>query len=309
MNAMRIWRRLSPRPKGHISLIFVSSDSKVREWRMSRFWYRTLIGVSGGAFIVLVILAMFSRSYVSSEQAQQPLETQLATANRKTAQLAQELSEMKKVAESIRHLAGVREFEATAPATVNEYTDVIEDSVTAEETVLAMGETRLPFLMRDRLTVAEDKDIGERQKTLFRSTPFIWPVRGWVTREFRSASDLLARQHAGMDIAAREGTPVIAAGDGTVTYADWDQDLGWLVVIQHGYGFTSRYGHNASLRVEKGHRIKRGQIIALVGNTGRSSAPHLHYEVWKNQTPVDPRAYLPEVIQWHDLQGVGQLSG
>ena len=95
----------------------------------------------------------------------------------------------------------------------------------------------------------------------------------------------------------------MASGDGIVIFSDWDQDLGWLVVVEHGYGFTTRYGHNSSLRVDLGDRIHRGQIIALVGNTGRSTAPHLHYEVWMHGSPVNPRIYLPDVLRWDDLLG------
>ena len=93
----------------------------------------------------------------------------------------------------------------------------------------------------------------------------------------------------------------MSTADGTVTFADWDQNLGWLVEIDHGYDISTRYGHNALLRVDRGQSVRRGQIIALVGNTGRSTAPHLHYEVLKDNVPVDPRGYLPEVIHWDDL--------
>jgi murein DD-endopeptidase MepM/ murein hydrolase activator NlpD len=130
-----------------------------------------------------------------------------------------------------------------------------------------------------------------------------------VTNRFQNDNDPLRRRHLGLDIAAREGAPVLAAGDGVVIFADWDQYLGWLVVIEHGYGFTTRYGHNSSLRVERGDHIRRGQIIALVGSTGRSSAPHLHYEIWMNRTPVDPRSYLPDVLRWDDLLGYGGYVG
>jgi murein DD-endopeptidase MepM/ murein hydrolase activator NlpD len=314
MNAMKIWRRLAPRSKGHISLIIVSSDAmKVRELRLTRFWYRVFAGILGVGLIMLVMLGVYyaslGRVLAAGVAKKQPLEVQLAEANRKTQALAQELAEMKEVAERIRHLAGVEEFEATAPPSAAEYTPGYADAASDVETALALGETRLPFLLRDRWASLEEGDLKTRQKTLLRSTPFVWPVRGWVTREFQNADDPISRPHPGMDIAAREGTPVMAAGDGMVSYADWDQDLGWLVVVEHGYGFTTRYGHNASLRVEKGNRIQRGQIIALVGNTGRSSAPHLHYEVWKDQVPVDPRSYLPAVIPWDDLQRAGGFSG
>lgn len=307
---MNFWRHLAPRTKGYISFLIVSSDStRVREIRLSRLWFRfwTVVVLIGLASAVIVSL---TRSYLPvNSMDKQPLEVKLEEANRRTQELALELAQMKEVAESIRHLAGVREFQANTPPPVSDYTTDSEDSVTADETMFVMGETRLPFILRDRMAFVDERDIGTRQKTLFRSTPFIWPVRGWVTREFQSVNEPTIRQHSGMDIAAQQGTPVISAGDGIVTYADWDQDLGWLVVIEHGYGFISRYGHNASLRVEKGNRIQRGQIIALVGSTGRSSAPHLHYEIWKDQVPVNPRSYLPKAIQWNDLHGVGGFSG
>jgi len=122
-----------------------------------------------------------------------------------------------------------------------------------------------------------------------------------VTREFQTGEDSIVATHFGLDVAARESTPVVSTADGIVTFADWDQNLGWLVKIDHGYDMSTRYGHNARLRVDLGQAVRRGQIIALVGNTGRSTAPHLHYEVWKDDVPVDPRGYLPEVIHWDDL--------
>lgn len=307
---MTFWRRFALRSKGYVSFIVVSSHAnRVRELRLSRSWYRFWVIVVPLA-VTLAIIVAATRSYSPSNSLERrPLEVKLEESNRKTQELAVELAQMKEVAENIRHLAGVREFEASASPPKADYTTDIEDSVTAEESILATSETRLPFILRDRMALVDEKDIEARQKTLFRSTPFTWPVRGWVTREFQSINDPIIRQHSGMDIAAQQGTPVISAGDGIVTYADWDQDLGWLVVIEHGYGFTSRYGHNASLRVAKGNRIQRGQIIALVGSTGRSSAPHLHYEIWKDRIPVNPRSYLPDAIQWDDLQGVGGLSG
>ena len=93
--------------------------------------------------------------------------------------------------------------------------------------------------------------------------------------------------HFGMDVAAREGAPVLSTADGVVTFADWDQDLGWLVEIDHGYDVVTRYGHNSRLRVDSGQLVHRGQIIALVGNTGRSSGPHLHYEVIENGKKIN----------------------
>ncbi len=286
-----------------ISLLIVSSNaSRTRELRLSRFWYYVLVGLvcTGlASMIVVAVISPYLAGIIMAETAGQPWKEQLKTAQNKTRQLTQELAEMQQIAKSIRQLAGVVDFEASAPAPVTEYTSFVD-----ETTEISLRENQLPFLLHDQWIPIDESDLNKRQLTLFRSTPSIWPVRGWVTREFQNTSDPVMRRHFGMDFAAREGAPVLAVGDGIVMFSDWDQDLGWLVEVEHGYGFTTRYGHNSSLRVERGQRIRRGQIIALVGSTGRSSAPHLHYEVWKDNTSVNPRNYLPDVIRWDDLLGL-----
>ena len=303
---MGFWKRHKTSQKPRVSIIVVSSNaSGARELRLPRFGYRVLIGIFIAGVVSIGLLAALSpyiAGAILAETAGYPWKAQLEEANLKTLQLAEELDRMKKITQSIRQLAGVSEYEATAPPSVTEYAPFPSDGMMEDE-ALVLGESRLPFLMRERWVPVDEKDLGKRQKTLFRSTPSTWPLRGWVTNEFQSANDPLRRRHLGLDIAAREGAPVMASGDGIVIFADWDQDLGWLVVVEHGYGFTTRYGHNSRLRVERGSRIRRGQIIALVGNTGRSSAPHLHYEVWMNRSPVNPRLYLPDVLRWDDLLG------
>ena len=299
----------SPR---QISLLIVSSNaSKARELRLPRFWYYVLVGLVCTGLVSMVLLVVFSpyiAGVIMAETAGQPWKEQLKTAQDKTQLLTQELAEMKQITKNIRQIAGVEDFETTAPEPVTEYTSLfidesVETTLTLNETTLTLNENQLPFLQHDRWIPVDESDSNKRQLTLFRSTPSIWPVRGWVTREYQSSSDPVMRRHLGMDVAAREGAPVLAAGDGIVMFADWDQDLGWLVEVEHGYGFTTRYGHNSNLRVERGQRIRRGQIIALVGNTGHSSAPHLHYEVWKENISVNPRNYLSDVIRWADLLG------
>ncbi len=113
------------------------------------------------------------------------------------------------------------------------------------------------------------------------STPSIMPVKGWVSAK-------ISAHHTGVDIAAREGDPVAAAADGIVTFAGWDNYFGNKVEIAHGHKFSTMYGHNAKLFVKEKQAVKQGQVIALVGSTGQSSGPHLHYEVRINGKPVDP---------------------
>ena len=116
------------------------------------------------------------------------------------------------------------------------------------------------------------------------STPAIRPVKGWVSAG-------LSAEHQGVDIAAREGEPVQAAADGIVTFAGWDSYFGNKIEIAHGAKYATMYGHNAKLLVKTGDRVKQGQIIALVGSTGKSSGPHLHYELKVDGQSVDPANY------------------
>lgn len=129
------------------------------------------------------------------------------------------------------------------------------------------------------------------------SVPSIWPVRGWVTSDFgvrRWGKKRGVRFHEGIDIAAHRGTPVYASGDGVVTFAGYKHGLGKVVIIDHGFGITSIYGHNSSLYVQEGQRVKRGSSISAVGSTGRSTGPHLHYQVEVDGVPVDPMRYIIE---------------
>ena len=118
------------------------------------------------------------------------------------------------------------------------------------------------------------------------------PVDGFVTTRFQEGGWFVGRSHLGIDIAAEKGTSIRAAGSGTVVFADWTPDFGNLVVIAHGNGLFSYYGHAMRLLVVQGRRIKRGDIIAHVGSSGISSAPHLHFEIWKNGKALDPENYI-----------------
>ena len=133
------------------------------------------------------------------------------------------------------------------------------------------------------------------QSTLLSSTPSIWPTRGWVTSSFGSRTDPFTgrtRKHKGMDIANRVGTPVIAPADGIVTRVVRSSSLGKMVEISHGYGIKTRYAHLSEVLVKVGTKIKRGEKIAKMGNTGKSTGPHLHYEVMVNSVSVSPSKYI-----------------
>ena len=127
------------------------------------------------------------------------------------------------------------------------------------------------------------------------SIPSAYPVYGTITSPFgmrKSPFGYGTEFHPGIDISVPVGTPVKAAGKGVVTYAGWLSGYGNAVIIDHGYGIESVYGHNSEILVKVGQSVKRGDIIAKSGNTGRSTGPHVHFEVRVNGNPVDPMKYL-----------------
>jgi murein DD-endopeptidase MepM/ murein hydrolase activator NlpD len=107
-----------------------------------------------------------------------------------------------------------------------------------------------------------------------------------------STGDFLGRSHYGIDIASKKGTVIRAAGAGVVLLSDWTPDFGNVIVISHGQGLFSYYAHAMRLLVTQGARVRKGQSIALLGSSGISSAPHLHFEIWRNGEPLDPEEFV-----------------
>ena len=143
------------------------------------------------------------------------------------------------------------------------------------------------------LSVLEQKFTA--QSHLLSSTPSIAPVRGILTDGFGGRSDPFtgeAGQHNAIDISSAIGAPVRSPADGIVVKAEWANGYGNVIYVSHGYGYSTRYGHLSSFSVRPGQRIKRGDVLGSVGSTGRSTGPHLHYEVRVNNNPVNPLEYI-----------------
>jgi murein DD-endopeptidase MepM/ murein hydrolase activator NlpD len=133
------------------------------------------------------------------------------------------------------------------------------------------------------------------------ATPSIMPTAGWLTGAFSRmrAHPILhtARPHEGIDVTAPMGAPIEAPANGIVVQAGWEAGYGNMVTVDHGFGIVTKFAHASRILVRVGTRVKRGDRLALVGNTGLATGPHLHYEVHVNGRPVDPRRYiLPGVV-------------
>jgi murein DD-endopeptidase MepM/ murein hydrolase activator NlpD len=126
-------------------------------------------------------------------------------------------------------------------------------------------------------------------------TPSIRPTRGWISRGIgnkRNPFTGTVQFHAGVDIANHRGTPVVATANGTVAKAGRNGGMGRMISINHGFGYVTRYGHLDKILVKRGAKVKRGDVIGLMGSTGKSTGPHLHYEVTKNRKAQNPLKFV-----------------
>jgi murein DD-endopeptidase MepM/ murein hydrolase activator NlpD len=150
----------------------------------------------------------------------------------------------------------------------------------------------------------QSKNFGEMlnklkaQRRILASTPSIAPAKGWLSSGFgyRTSPITGGREfHEGVDIANRIGTPIHATADGIVAFVGKENGFGNVIKIDHGHGILTLYGHLSKIKAKLGAKVKRGNIIATMGNTGRSTGPHVHYEVRLNGVPVNPSNYIMEL--------------
>jgi murein DD-endopeptidase MepM/ murein hydrolase activator NlpD len=175
-------------------------------------------------------------------------------------------------------VGGAPSAEANAPALDPGFVRSMERKVTD----LANKSATLESVYRD-------------QKVLLASTPSVWPVRGYLSTSFGNRLDPFTGQrdfHSGIDISTPLGTKISAPADGVVVTVAEKGGYGKSIVIDHGYGMLTRYGHLDRYNVRPGQRVKRGEVIGFVGNTGRSTAAHLHYEVWVRDQAQNPIHFI-----------------
>ncbi len=127
--------------------------------------------------------------------------------------------------------------------------------------------------------------------------PSFPPVEGFISQRMETAFSNIDEAHGGIDIVAKEGTPIKSASSGVVVFSGWTYEMGNLIIIYHGGGYMTHYGHNQNNLVSRLDMVKGGDIIGYVGNTGISSGPHLHFEIWKDDSSIDPLIYFPNYLK------------
>ena len=318
---MRLWWKKSPRTgrpesrsaeRSYTLMIVPSAHSRVRKIVVRERFLKGAVAVAGiGALVTALLLIDYARS-VSQVSELKQLRAEAAAQRVKAAQVAQGLVELE------NGMSRLRKFEARLRTAFD-----LDRDYYSQESLLGIGggETSLADMVsgldvrQSDLAAQVDRDLErmkgrveaqeqgfselvsflEDRKSLLASTPSIMPVRGWVTSGFRRRNDPFTGNmvwHRGLDISTGIGTPVLAPADGVVTYIGRKVDFGNIVSLDHGYGYMTRYGHNSRIIVRAGQQVRRGQVIAFVGNTGKSTGPHLHYEVLRNGVPVNPEDYI-----------------
>jgi len=252
------------------------------------------------AFVVFQSYQKLHRENLSAEQLRKEnrfLNEQVDVLAGTTEKLRLQLEEVEQMGDSLRRLV---DMPATQISTLNaaDISRILPDRggnpvlARAEVNISALQQT-IPQRMEEATQLKEE--IMERQQRLA-ATPSIWPVQGRVSSEFgRRRSPFTGRRefHDGIDIVAPPGTPVHGAADGRVILVTYQRGLGKVIIVDHGYGYRTLYGHLSGFAVSTGDEIKKGQPIGYVGSTGMSTGPHLHYTVFVRGVAVNPREFMP----------------
>jgi murein DD-endopeptidase MepM/ murein hydrolase activator NlpD len=300
-------------PKSQVFTVIVVSDHSqaVRKFRVPRRWLVNTAWTLG-------VLAIFGGVTIGHYFALLGSSSENAVLKEENAQLrSQILLVQEKVAHISATLDRVERFDAKLRTAVTQLQDpernlaigpVGSDAEPNAGGPAPAGESNLNALpgklssldgeaARQERSLRDLQEYFDDQRSLLASTPSIWPTRGWVTSDFGTRIDPYTaerKMHEGLDIATPIGQPVYAPSDGTVVFAGAEGGYGKVLVIDHGYGVKTRYGHLSEILVHLGDRVGRGDKVALVGNTGRSTGPHLHYEVRVNGVPENPRKFILE---------------
>lgn len=254
------------------------------------------LGARWSALVELDVLQLTNTSLetenASYRTATQELTTQIESLQAAVADLGARSALDPRAARALERLPSVVKSTAAGGTTGPMPTAMLSSSMTSPEDTFGVLRRLLEGL-ESRLRLVQ-KDVEQRQ-ALANATPSVWPVYGWLSGGFGARSDPFTGEtgfHRGLDISADKGQGVYATAAGKVDLAGYSGDYGNLIVLNHGYGLTTRYGHLSRFAVKAGDDVKKGDLIGYVGSTGRATGSHLHYEVLSNGKLVNPLRLL-----------------
>jgi murein DD-endopeptidase MepM/ murein hydrolase activator NlpD len=257
-----------------------------------------VVSISFIVFGVLVYTPVGNYLPITSPVLENRYGKQVVSIQQKLNSLLEEIIVLRQYNQQLRKALGEKVFNSDTTSThevAKSMSDNKFDSKNKEVLESETVETK-PLFKEDQSGYSHDLSnvAGMRVQKSYESEmgiaelPFSKPVEGFFSQVYNPESG-----HLGIDIAGKEGSAVLAAAPGTVIFSDWLYDYGFTIMIAHENGFLTMYKHNQALLKSEGENVKRGEPIAILGNTGKkSSGPHLHFEIWKNGYSVDPKEYL-----------------
>ncbi|SNR61636.1 Peptidase family M23 [Humidesulfovibrio mexicanus] len=294
--------------KFHI-VIFREKRGSTRKLQM-RGWMLLGLGLLALALVVgnaILLAGMFSsgsleRSLSLTEKSANEQKTQLLNLSQKLVTLQKDVTRIRDFDSKLRVMINLEQENTMSVSSrggpgqdMNKgYLPIYRQELLARK----MNEFLRQLSVEARLEEVRQQEIMQRlraNKDVLESTPSLWPAGGWVTSGFgwRSSPFTSKREfHKGLDIAAPAGTPIFAPSRGIVSAVERDPAYGLLLSVTHGAGLTTRYAHLQRVNVKHGQVVQRGEVIAYMGDSGRSTGPHLHYEVRVGGVPVNPMRYI-----------------
>jgi len=285
-------------------MIIPQKNGKVFKFELSVIFFKFMVFLSGlliiasaAVFLDYIIVKEKSKRLNNLKKAVMLQNFTVQTINNKLAKTQEKLQDFEEFERKLRLISGLQESGTRIRYLGNTGNSKVDDTEMVNQGDVIMPKLRkldLDIKLRE-VSLFQLGAYLQEQKDRLSKTPSISPAKGYLASRFGKRVDPFTGKikfHQGLDISNREYTPVYAPADGMVVNTMVNGNLGEFLVINHGYNIITRYGHLAKYEVTVGQKVKRGDLIARIGNTGRSTAPHLHYEVLVNDQYVDPEKYL-----------------
>jgi murein DD-endopeptidase MepM/ murein hydrolase activator NlpD len=315
---MGVKKAFTKHKRNHATFMYIpESESKVVSVRIPT-WLPKVTVFSLALLIIGTFTAIYMAATINQQYSESKVEIsslveinnsqklEIEKLQNEAIQIQQQLQENIDALDQIKEMVGIKKSsegtDVTQQESENKNTSSSSLQQSSKDAVEQLDEIKTSYkelstqLMTQHQIIEESAEAVKKQVAYLNAIPSIKPVNAKISDTFGYRKNPFTSRgsefHSGIDFAGSVGTPVMATGDGVVIFAGWQSGYGNVVIISHGYGITTLYGHNSKLLVKKGEKVKKGQVISKMGSTGRSTGPHLHYEVRVDGKAVNPSMYI-----------------
>lgn len=262
-----------------------SKTIRFAPWQVILLLGGSVVLIVATVLLVLIFTPVGAVVPIQNPELENKYGRELVSLNQRMTTMLEELIELREYNVKLRKALGENAVATDSGVVVANAPRSSAGKETKKETRISPTTQAIRSALSQSGTRLSEHAVEEKQQVVF---PVILPTEGYISRGFEAE-----QRHYGLDIAGKTGTPVNAAADGHIVFAGWTSDDGYKIIVSHAGGFLTFYKHNQSLLKSSNTFIRRGEPIALLGNSGQtSSGPHLHFEIWKDGSPVDPSRYI-----------------